>query len=507
MIEENSQISLLLEDLTALEDYIHDLFVFSPLPISFISPIGVILEANPAFERFSQYPMEEIIGEPAEKIFKKEEIENLVKETLQKESVEGREMKFFVKEGAEKNVQVFTKIRKDEKGEAVGYFLSVFDLTEIKKTEKSLRQAQTALLNILEDTDEARKKAEEEKEKTMALITNFVDGLLFFNNRDRLALINPQAEKIFSIDHPLIIGKLFTELNEFSQLSSLLQLLGGKDIKRLFRQELSLPGGKVVEVSTIPIMSKREKLGVLMIIHDITREKLIERTKTEFVSLAAHQLRTPLSAIKWSLRMILDGDVGKVNREQKEFLEKSYQSNERMISLINDLLNLARIEEGKYLFTPVLVSLENVCQKVIEVSKEILERKHLVLKFTQLKKELPQVFADEEKIRFAVENLIDNAIRYTPDSGKIIISLREKDSGLEFQIKDSGVGIPLDQQPRVFSKFFRANNAVRMETEGSGLGVFLAKNIIEAHGGKIWFESKEGEGTTFYFSLPFKTGG
>jgi signal transduction histidine kinase len=238
-----------------------------------------------------------------------------------------------------------------------------------------------------------------------------------------------------------------------------------------------------------------------MILHDVTREKAIERMKTEFVSISAHQLRTPLSAIKWTLKMFLDGDLGELTKEQREFLEKTYKSNERMINLINDLLNVTRIEEGRYLYRPVLADIVPICQSVIDSYREEIEKKNLKFEFKK-PKELPKVRVDIEKISLAIQNLLENAIRYNREGGEIEIVLKEKEKEIEFSIRDTGIGIPKDQQNRVFTKFFRAPNAMRMETEGSGLGLFITKNIIEAHGGKIWFKSEEGKGTTFYFTLP-----
>ena len=177
--EKEEKIALLLDDLTALEEYIHDLFNFSPLPICFISSLGVILEVNPALEKASGFKMDEIVGERLEKIFKKEEIGPLARETIREGFIDGKELRFFPKGGEAVTVQVFTRTRKDEKGEVVGYFLSLFDLTGIKKTEAELKRIQIALLNILEDTEEARRKAEEEKNKTQAIITNFTDALFF----------------------------------------------------------------------------------------------------------------------------------------------------------------------------------------------------------------------------------------------------------------------------------------------------------------------------------------
>jgi len=501
---EEKRISLLVDDIASLENYIHDLFSFSPLPICFVSPIGVVLEINPAFESISGLKSYEIIGETIEKVFKKDEAENLTKDTLEKGSIEGKEMTFSPKGKEKMFSQVFTKARKDEKGETVGYFLGLFDLTKIKKTESELKKTQLGLMNILEDTENARKIAEEERSKTQEIINSLTDGLLVFDRENYLALINPRAEEFLKIKKGELIGKHVTEFSKFKQLEGL-EILIGKDIKEdLFRQELKLTGDFILEISTIPLAVNKMIIGRLIILHDVSREKIIERMKTEFVSISAHQLRTPLSAIKWTLKMLLDGDLGKISEEQREFINKTYSSNERMILLINDLLNVTRIEEGRYLYKPVLSELTPVLQFVINSYKEEFEKRLISCEFKKPKKKLPRVLLDVEKIKLAFENLIDNAVKYTPAKGKVIVSLENNGKEVTISVKDSGVGIPEKQKERVFSKFFRGANVIKMETDGSGLGLFITKNIIESHGGRIWFESNKGKGTTFSFSLPIK---
>ncbi len=371
----------------------------------------------------------------------------------------------------------------------------------LKKRAEELNEARQSLTNILEDVEEARGKAEEEKNKTLAIINNFVDGLLVFDKEGKLSLINPQAEHFFDIRSRDAIGRPIFELSAFPTLTPLINLIG-EEIKGVFRKELSVKERMTLEISTISMISGEERLGALVILHDITREKKIEQIKTEFVSLAAHQLRTPLSAIKWTIRMILDGDLGPITKEQGEFIEKAYQSNERMINLIGDLLDVTRIEEGRYLFKPILTDFEPIVQFVVNSYQEEIKRKGMKFQLEKPEKKLPQVQVDVEKIKLAIQNIIENAIKYTPPGGGIKVLLKYNKKEIEFQARDSGVGIPKDQQDRVFGKFFRASNVIKMETEGSGLGLFIAKNIIEAHGGKIWFESEEGKGTTFYFSLP-----
>jgi len=374
---------------------------------------------------------------------------------------------------------------------------------DIERRVKELEESRTALMNILEDVEEARGKAEEERDKTNTIIANLTDGLLVFDREGKLSLINPQAEVFFDVKARDIIGRPVLELSTFPTLEPLMKLVG-KEIKGIFRKELPIKEKLTLEVSTVPMMREEEKIGTLVILHDITREKIVERMKTEFVSLSAHQLRTPLSAIKWTLRMILDGDLGPINEEQRDFMEKTYSSNERMITLINDLLNVTRIEEGRFLYRPILTDIESVVQFVINSYKEEIEKRKIKFEFKKPEKKLPKVMLDVEKMGLAIQNLLDNAIRYTRPGGKVTVSLKLAKKEIEFSIKDTGIGIPKDQQERVLTKFFRGANAIRMETEGSGLGLFITKNIIEAHGGKIWFESEENVGTTFYFTIPVK---
>jgi signal transduction histidine kinase len=265
---------------------------------------------------------------------------------------------------------------------------------------------------------------------------------------------------------------------------------------------LQISENLILETSAIPILQNKKYLGLLVVLHDITREKTIERIKTEFVSISAHQLRTPLSAIKWTLKMILDGDVGEITPEQKEFLERAYQSNERMINLVNDLLNVTIIEEGRYLYKLKLSDIEELLSNLISSYQASFEKKKLKINFKKPDKKLPLVMVDPEKIKIAMQNLIENAINYSFEGGEITISLSLREKDILFSIEDKGIGIPSNQKERVFSKFFRGTNALRMETSGTGLGLFITKNIVEAHGGKIWFESEEGKGTTFYFTLP-----
>ncbi|MFH0804950.1 MAG: HAMP domain-containing sensor histidine kinase [Patescibacteria group bacterium] len=251
------------------------------------------------------------------------------------------------------------------------------------------------------------------------------------------------------------------------------------------------------------IKANRELLKLNMVYSKVNRRlKEIDQMKTEFISVASHQMRTPLSAMKWVLRMVLDGDLGQLNDQQKEMLDKGYQTNERMISLINDLLNVSRIEEGRFQYRFVHMSIEEVVDSVVQELYNLIKKRGVHLEFKRESPPIPQVNIDPQKIRLVAQNLIDNAIKFTPPGGQVTVSLRHVGGEVIFSVADSGVGIPSGQQHRIFSKFFRADNVIRMQTDGSGLGLFIVKNVIDNHRGRIWFESTEGKGTTFHFALP-----
>lgn len=350
------------------------------------------------------------------------------------------------------------------------------------------------------ELSEIRGKREEELKRTQLIIDSLADGLLVFDEERRLESINPQGEETLGIGREDVIGKGIAALKNFPQLRPLVNLLE-EETGKIFRKELPLPNGIIIEVTTAAF-GEAHRAGRIVALHDITREKNIEQMKTEFVSLAAHQLRTPLSAIKWTLKMLLDGDLGKINKRQKGFIEKTYQSNERMIELINDLLSITRIEEGRYILKTALTDLAELAADSVHSRTQEMKKKKLRLVFQKPKEKLPRVNMDEEKIKLVVDNLIDNAIKYTRPGGTVTISLKSDKKEIGFQIQDTGAGIPEQQKERVFGKFFRGSNVLRMETEGTGLGLFIAKNIVESHGGRISFESEEKKGTTFYFTIP-----
>jgi signal transduction histidine kinase len=228
--------------------------------------------------------------------------------------------------------------------------------------------------------------------------------------------------------------------------------------------------------------------------------KALDETKDEFISMASHQLRTPLTSVKGYVSMVLEGDAGELNPTQRKLLEQSFASSQRMVYLIADLLNLSRLRTGKFVIEAKPTNLAEVIESEVDQLKASAAGRNLTLTY-----EKPKVFSslmlDETKIRQVIMNFADNAIYYTPSGGKINIQLRETKDSVEFTVNDNGIGIPADEQHHLFNKFYRAKNAQKARPDGTGLGLFMAKKVIIAQGGAIVFHSKEGKGSTFGFTF------
>lgn len=228
-----------------------------------------------------------------------------------------------------------------------------------------------------------------------------------------------------------------------------------------------------------------------------------QSVKADIVSLSAHQIRTSLSANKWILKMFTDGDLGKLTAEQENLMKKAYEENDRAIAVVSELLLANKAEdvvEKPYNFKSVDL-LELIESSIFDFSGEALAHKIEII-FLKPGLELSNIKADKEKMRIVLQNLLENAIKYSNQFGKVFIALRQKNDIIEVSVKDSGIGISEEGKSKIFGKFYRDSTAQKKEAIGSGIGLFTTKKIIEAHGGKIWFESTEGEGTTFFFTVP-----
>ncbi len=236
------------------------------------------------------------------------------------------------------------------------------------------------------------------------------------------------------------------------------------------------------------------------------RERALGVAKSEYVSILAHQLRTPLTGTKWNLKTLIDGDWGKLNAKQKRFLDRSYETNEQMIVLVRDLLDITRIEEGRFGFVFKKADVGQFLTRVMGDFRGQAKAGGVTISLTKPRgrARVPSVAMDEEKMAMAIGNLIDNAIRYNVPKGKVEVSYAREGASAVIRVTDTGVGIPKGQEWHLFEKFFRGENVVKMQVQGFGLGLYIAKNIVEGHGGTVTVKSKEGEGTTFEITLPIR---
>ncbi|MGH7234592.1 MAG: sensor histidine kinase, partial [Candidatus Saccharimonadales bacterium] len=250
-----------------------------------------------------------------------------------------------------------------------------------------------------------------------------------------------------------------------------------------------------------PIMVAGQPAGSIQIFRDIGNEYEIDKMKSDFISLASHQLRTPLSSVKTYSHMLLDGFMGPLSKPQIKALKTIVTAANRMNETVSTLLNISRIENGAVIAERKPLSINKIFDSVVEDHGLASSEKSIAFK-VKYPPGNPKLISDGIVLKEVLGNLVSNAIKYTPASGTVTISGKTKNDQLIISVSDTGVGIPSASHPNVFSKFFRAENVVRQETSGIGLGLYLVKGLMNELGGEVWFVSEEGKGTTFYLSLP-----
>jgi len=373
-----------------------------------------------------------------------------------------------------------------------------------------------ALLNILEDLSLNEKEILKKNALDEAILASIGDALVVVDKEGKINFVNQAFEKLVGWKSEEVIGKPVVEVvpreTEDSQESLfnervLTRVLSGEivtaDLANPFyyirKDKTRFPVSSIVT----PIVLAGQIIGVVEIFRDITKEKGIDKAKTEFVSLASHQLRTPLSTINWYTEMLLAGDAGKMNPEQEKYLGEVYQGSQRMVSLVNALLSVSRMDMGTFILEKVPTDISALLRDALNEQKFHRDQKLISLDIA-IEKDLPIAHVDPKLLTMVLQNLISNSVKYTPEKGKIGVSLSSplgKDTFL-FSITDTGYGIPKSQQGKIFTKLFRADNVREKDTEGTGLGLYIVKAIIDNSGGRVWFESEEDKGSAFFVEIP-----
>jgi signal transduction histidine kinase len=279
-----------------------------------------------------------------------------------------------------------------------------------------------------------------------------------------------------------------------------------KEDKRPFYSEVTNKrknGSKyIAELRIFPALDEREQItSYISMERDLTRQKEVDRAKTEFISLASHQLRTPLTSITLGLDILLRGADGELTHAQKTSLREIHTDIMELSDLVGALLNASKIELGTFTVDPKPVHIPHITESILDQFIPLIEAKKL--KFIKTyDTPIPRVVTDKNILKTVVQNLFSNAIKYTPQGGVISLKVKKLGENLLIAVKDMGLGIPQGEQTKVFDKYYRAQNINQIDANGSGLGLYLSKLLLEAAKGKIWFTSKENQGTTFYVSLP-----
>ena len=239
-----------------------------------------------------------------------------------------------------------------------------------------------------------------------------------------------------------------------------------------------------------------------LVVGSFEKVALASKSKSEFISIMSHQLRSPLSAIKWQLNLILTGDANVPADTMRGYMETIETQNERMIRSVNDLLEVNRIEDNDLALRPAVWQLEALTEKIIGEYTKYASANNVKIVFEKKDMPLPGVYADEGRIRRAAEHLVDNAIRYSINGGRVLLTIKKKSDKILWSVADEGHGVSFEDQKRIFEKFFRSGDATRYQTEGAGVGLFVARYIIRKSGGEIGFSSHLNKGSTFWFTLP-----
>jgi len=399
---------------------------------------------------------------------------------------------------------------------------------KVQEKTKTLTQRMEELNSERQKIKEAEEKALIEEAKEEATLISIGEGVVVTDPQGKILVFNHAAEQMTNWTASEAVGQFWFETVPAMDEKGYLIPRKDRDMykalttgKKVFSQSIYLQKGSekiTVAITATPIIFKHRVIGAVQVFRDISREKEVDRMKTEFISLASHQLRTPLSAVKWFCEMLLNGDAGELNPEQKEYAKNVSDSNERMISLVNSLLNISRIESGRIIIDPKPTNMNKLISEVItEIKVKSDAKKQQII--VSVHSNLPLINIDPQLIREVYVNLLTNASKYTPPGGEISVFISKKGDELTSQVSDNGYGIPKKGYDKIFQKFYRGENIVKIEPEGNGLGLYLAKAIIESSGGKIWFSSSGGsvlggesteekglpagrQGTSFYFSLP-----
>jgi len=368
-----------------------------------------------------------------------------------------------------------------------------------------------ATLNLLQDIEKERSEVMLAKAKEDALLASIGDGVIGTDREGGITVMNAAARKMLGLTTEDVAGKDLYDLitvEDEKGIASLrdkglvsVVLKTGKAVVINSTSYVSKKKEKIpVAINITPIVSRGKMIGTVNVFRDITEERALSSAKDEFISLASHQLQSPISAILWSMERLLGEHMGSLNKEQKEAMGDIYKSGKNMSELVSGFMEVTKMESTGFAIKKEEVDLVEICDSILtELAGRILEKKTIIIKHYGIA--IPHLNIGKKAATIIFQNLLTNAIKYTPEGGTVEIKIDTIVKGVLISVKDNGYGIPEAAKSRIFSKLFRADNVREKEPTGTGLGLYLLKSLVDKIGGKVWFESKEGEGSTFYVEL------
>jgi len=494
---------------------------------------GKIIDANLFLKALLGYTKEEIIGKQLWKIgvfkdiaaskaeFMKLQAEGLIRyENLTLQSKDGQII----------NVEFVSNVYDVDNKKVIQ--CNIRDISVRKKAEEEIKarnkmletmvktqeNTKKAMLNVLDDLETAKFEIETEKVKAEATLASIGDGVVATDSEARIAVINKSAEDLLHCKSAQVLGKKFFEVWKTednngrsiptAKLPIQLALSSAKVVSTKYCYVLKDKTKFPVALTVTPIIMGKKVEGAIEVFRDIAKEMEINKAKTEFVSLASHQLRTPLGIIKWYLESVREQSYFKdAPKKAFSYLQEIYKNNERIIILVRDLLSVSRIDQGQVKDNPESIDLAPFVKYIVREMNIIAAKKNIRINLENKVSDLPKLWIDKVRLREVIENLIVNAIEYNISSGEVRVVLDKKtDNTLLISVIDSGIRISSEDQKNLFTKFFRTEKGSTFNTEGSGLGLYVVKSYVGDWGGKVFVESEEGKGSTFTVTIPFVAG-
>lgn len=504
-------------------------------------PQGHFLEANPAIvAMFEAASKEDFLKHNVSDLYQNPVGRSLFAAKLLKYgSVHNEELNLVTLKGQPLIASVSAVVKKDKNG-AVYFDGVIEDITERKETEAllaaehaqletkvtertrelgeritELEDVRRGMSNLLQDFRTEQKALAEAKAKDEAILESLGEGLIAIDNEGMIVVINKLAASMLGYKTTELIGKPLVTLRLEDDAGQRIPPLDRPTARALATHKMVTANyffyvrkDKTrfpVAITATTIVFDKKPLGAIFVFRDITKEKEIEKLRIDFLSLASHQLRTPLSGTKWLIDTIKRGILGSLNEKQREYIDHLYQINERMIKLVAEMLNVLTLERGMGLAKQQKLSVARIGTELFTTMGVLSRTNHITLKNT-FKARVPLfVYSNPQLLQNILGNFVSNAISYSPVGGEVVMGIKETPTSVIFSVKDRGIGIPKEEQPRIFERFYRASNGKAFKPDGTGLGLYATQLFARQIGGVVTFRSVEHKGTTFYLRIPKKT--